>query len=369
MKYMLKNRLWVLCLLLPVLVLSACQTKEKEEVSLKENAAATAKEANFRTTTVERGDYIVENRASATLYYPIMTELSWDQEECRYQEILVANGDHVKKGDPLIRVSSEESTLPLEEKDKAIELLNEEFAAGKQQREEDISQMEKELRKQSSYAYVRMKKQIEFKKVQLEEYCFEMEVSLADLQKDRDKIVEAMEKTELIAPYDGVISEVPFAEPGQKVQVGQTLIRMYDPSTIVVGSENPNGAFAFGQRVTVNTRDHSYEGQVVAAAGVLPFKYQETHMVIKLDGDGIVDLKPGGSLFVTGDTITVKNVLIAGKAAFTLDGGKYYVQILDEDGSVHRRPVQLGSTNNNGNGTVVWIVDGLEEGDKLVISK
>jgi len=76
----------------------------------------------------------------------------------------------------------------------------------------------------------------------------------------------------------------------------------------------------------------------------------------------------GMPVTVTGNTEEIQNVTIVDRKAVELEEGEYYVQLM-EDGQVKKRFVTLGSANNNGNGSVVWIVDGIEEGDELALFK
>ena len=74
------------------------------------------------------------------------------------------------------------------------------------------------------------------------------------------------------------------------------------------------------------------------------------------------------SVTVAGITETIKDVLIVTRQAVELENGQYYVQLL-EDGVIKKRFVTMGCANNNGNGSVVWLVDGVEEGDVVVLFK
>ena len=98
--------------------------------------------------------------------------------------------------------------------------------------------------------------------------------------------------------------------------------------------------------------------------------YQNDYMIIELDSEEDAAFLAGrrsGTITITGVTLSVDDTLIAARAAFILSGGSYYVQILGEDGAVHLRPVNIGSVNNNGNGTDVWILEGVDEGETLVL--
>ena len=364
---MLKNK-YILWLLLAVVLLSGCGAKKQEKQADLKESSEKAQTANYRTTVVERGDYIVESKTGAIQYNPVIINLTWDKKDCRYQEYHVKTGDTVKKGDLLISFVSEESTLALEEKQLALEQLEKEYTAGKERRERDIDTAEKNLWKYSSYAYTRAKKEIELMELDLESFCYEMDFEKEQIEKAIAELEIKPEDLVLTAPCDGIIDKMPYADLGDKVPVGEPLIQMFDPATVVLGAENQNKVFAYGQKVTISSRERSVSGYVAAAGNALPIGYDLYYMVVRLDEGSVLDSNLGLSLQISGDTVTVHDVLLAHRSAFTLEGGKYYVQILEDDGSVHRRPVQIGSTNNNGNGEVVWILDGVEEGDTLILS-
>ena len=58
----------------------------------------------------------------------------------------------------------------------------------------------------------------------------------------------------------------------------------------------------------------------------------------------------------------LKNVLLVDKDAVQKEEGKYFVYLL-EDGVVHKRYVSLGLENKKS----VWILDGLSEGQELIL--
>ena len=252
---MLKNKFFPAILLAMTILLTACQAEKAEDPMLLEGTVQQAQEANFHTTTVTRGDYEIEARTGAATYYPVSAHLTWDRPDCRFDEILVGIGDEVKKGDTLITFLSEESTLQLESKEMELAELQETYAFEKERRERSIADAEKELWQYSSYAYARAEKELELQKVSYEAYQFQQDHAIQELEKELEKMREEAERTSLTAPYDGVIDKVPYLEPGDKVPVGETLIQMHDASKIALAAENPNGAFSYGQAVTITTRN------------------------------------------------------------------------------------------------------------------
>lgn len=373
MKSMCRNK-GFFCLLLTLtllLGLTACSEKKEQPAELIEQDVKTEKVSNDRLSTVERGDYIIESRTGGTIYFPVTAELAWDKEDFRYEEILVEKGDQVSEGDVLMSFVTDSENVQLEEDKLKLERLTEEKEVGIQERQEDIQKATEESWKMSSYAWVRQNCQIQSMQSALDQYICEMDYQIELLKEEISELEKEETERTITAPFNGVIDSVIIAEPGGKVKAGETLITINATDRIALAAENPRGVFQYHQAVTVTVGSQSYTGRVAAASNVLPADYQTEYMVIQFDeGQEVeIDTNHPYSIQIVGETTIARNVLIVDSNTLSLDGGKYYVQIMEDDGAIHRRPVTIGSSNMNGNGTVVWITDGVEEGDKLVVGK
>ena len=368
--YKSKARAGWLAAALCMIILTACSDTQTERADLIDTGEVVATEAHFRTTSVRRGTYAQESQTSGVVMFLIDSDLEWDQSDCRYEEICVNKGDKVAEGDVLIRFSSEKSQLDLEEMQLQLDRLKEEYETKIENWKEDIDTATRATWDLTSYAWVRADIEVQRLKAAYEQYCCDMDHQIEALKKSIAKRQEEADKNVLKAPFDGVIDTVPNSEEGSKVPVGETLISMHSETRVMVGADNTQGKFSYNQEVTVSVRESSFKGRVIAASNILPTSYRSDYMVIELESEEAAAFLAGrqsATITITGQTLSVDNALMASRQAFILDGGTYYVQVLGEDGAVHRRPVTIGSVNNNGNGTDVWILEGVDEGDTLVL--
>ena len=123
--YKSKARAGWLAAALCMIILTACGKPQAEETNLIDISNVVASETSFRTTTVRRGTYAEESQTSGVVRFPFSSDLEWDRPGCRIEEICVQRGDHVAEGDVLIRFTSEESLLDLEEMQLKLDRLKE----------------------------------------------------------------------------------------------------------------------------------------------------------------------------------------------------------------------------------------------------
>lgn len=360
-----------LALALCMIILTGCGKKQSAETDLIDPSTIVTTETNYHTTTVRRGTYTEESQTSGIVTFPVSSDLEWDRTGCRFAEYCVQKGNKVSEGDVLIRFTSEESLLDLEEMQLELERLQAEYETGIENWEEDIDAAVRETWDVKSYAWVRADLEVQRLEAAYAQYQCDMEHQIETLEKNIKKRQKEADKNVLKAPYDGVIDYITTAEMGTKVPLGTTLVSMHSETRIVVGADNASGKFSYNQEVMVRLRERSFEGRIIAASNILPTNCKSDYMVIELateEGVEFLTGRPAASITVTGETLSVEDALMASRSAFTLAGGTYYVQILEENGAVHQRPVTIGSVNNNGNGTDVWILDGVDEGDTLILT-
>lgn len=380
MSYMFRNsKRWILLAMCLLLLLPTGCTKEQEDtVELMSQELIVPEEANYKTATVEIGDYINQRTTSGSVGFLITTDLYWDKEGCRYQEVLVEKGAAVSEGDVLIRFTTDESEVNLEEKQLNLKRVQEEYAVTKSDKQKELAVAREGLNGLSSYEYQIAQQRCNALQTSYEQYCYEKEFQIQELKHSIEEMEEEMNRDSIKAPYDGIIEWMATCTVGDKVPVGTTLISMYSTDKIAVRAENPSGAFAYNQSVTLTagSKDNQmqYEGRIVSADNILPLDMQNQYMVIQVTSEIPQELLDMGnqllgmSVTVAGITETIKDVLIVTRQAVELENGQYYVQLL-EDGVIKKRFVTMGCANNNGNGSVVWLVDGVEEGDVVVLFK
>jgi HlyD family secretion protein len=183
----------------------------------------------------------------------------------------------------------------------------------------------------------------------------------------------ALNKTRLVAPFDGVITAV-NVDVGESVSgVVAEMISTDTLQLVLDVDEIDVGTLKVGQDAIVLVDawpDAPLTGQILSIApnanansntGVVNY---EAHVAIN---KAEVELRAGMSASATITTFEIKDVLIVPNAAIVPDRttGKYYVNVVAEDGTTTKVEVVIGSRANG----YTEIKSGLEEGDKVLIDE
>ena len=177
---------------------------------------------------------------------------------------------------------------------------------------------------------------------------------------------QQMERTEVRAPFDGVVSERKVS-PGDTAQVGKELLKVIDPGSMRFEgfvSADRGGELKVGQKVDLRingaTQSH-VEGRIrridVSAdpvsrqlAVLVDFDNKSQAGVAGLYGEGHVQT-------------TVSTVLMLGDADLQRDGDSVFAWVV-HGGKLHRQAISLGERDERSGKYVV--ASGLKSGDLLL---
>ncbi len=181
-------------------------------------------------------------------------------------------------------------------------------------------------------------------------------------------------KTSLIAPIDGVVTEVNI-KPGERppAQAAVILTDMSAYHITVEVDEIDIGRIARGQNVVITLDaipDKDFEGHVAdispgpiegTSSGIVAYE-----VTIALDGED-PRLLPGMTSDATIETDRLENVVVVPNRAVSIDrtSGEpvAYVEKVDEQGNPIRVKVELGLRDE----AVSQVLAGLDEGDQIII--
>jgi HlyD family secretion protein len=181
-------------------------------------------------------------------------------------------------------------------------------------------------------------------------------------------------KASLVTPIDGVVTEVNI-KPGERPS-GPAAVILTDVSAYHINVEVDEidiGRIARGQGVVIAIDaipDEEFTGHV---ADISPGPIQSTssgivayEVTIALDSDD-ARLLSGMTTDATIEIDRLENVLVVPNRAVSIDRSSgepvAYVERVDEEGNPVRAEVELGLRNE----TVSQVLDGLEEGDQVII--
>ena len=354
-----------LCLLLCLVMLfsSACA----ESGSLISDEMIQTETVNYsKTAVVELGEYKRDYNASASEYYPYTVTLAAEISNASFLKYHVSRSQQVKEGDILATFTLEVDEAATEAARLSLQRAKEAYTSGAESRSENIADMLKEQNTiRDSYERDLMTLRIRREQVAFEQYCYQQECTIERLERELAELEEANSSCYLYAPFDGTITAVNYKREGEKVYANEGLVTMYREDGMLLRISNDYLYFRYGMPVTVTlgpkTDQTVLQGRVVAADNVLSENRRLGHAFIEMEP--LEEERPRlNRLTVSGVSEKLSNVMVIPRRAVTMDGGKYYVSCL-VGGSLQKRYINVGLMNMSD----VWVLQGLEEGDTVII--
>lgn len=266
-------------------------------------------------------------------------------------EVLVAEGDHVGKGEVIARLDDTVLRAELAEQKAAVEQARAALEA-------------------AETASARAQKLIASNAISTEtaeERATTLKTSRAQLvqaQAAADNIAAQLARTEIRAPFDGTVSTRP-AVTGSIVQSGTELMKIVRNGKVEVAVQMPEkdlAAIAPGQAATITDASGKvFSGEVSSIAEKVDGTTRlGTVYVAPQDNSGL-----SAGMFARVSIITSSaQVLNVAESTLTWRDGKPGVFVVGQDGKVAARTVETGSRKDGR----VAIVSGLAEGDSVVVS-
>ena len=348
-------------------------------IYVKEEAMLAPDNANYKTAQVEVAEYVLTSQGAVDIGFPKAMDLCWDTEGTTMKELLVEKGQEVKAGEVLMTFEVATDEIALEELEIQLLRKQEDFARKKDVKEVELAEAEEETEEiQNEHSYRIAVLNVEKQRIDYEQYVYETEKSIKMLQEKITEKKETVANNKLVAPFDGVIASIVYFSEDEAIEVGEKLISMYKTDAVVLKVNNADEKLRYNMEVLVEitsiAKAQPRTGRVVSAPNILPADLQQDYARIVLDEEmSIEDYGyrggPGGRGFgftfkleYSAEYQELQNVLVVDKNALQRDEGKNFVYVL-EDGVVHKRFVSVGLSNKNH----AWILDGLSEGQSLIL--
>jgi len=253
------------------------------------------------------------------------------------QAVLVEEGDHVRKGQVLARLESDRERLEFHRASTESNRLSREAERASTLAARGL--VSKQATEQSQFAH-------------------EGQKAMADMA------ALALSKTEIRAPYDGVIGRR-YIKQGQWLATSQPAFDIADFSDLKARISVPERTAALmnpGQSVTLSADalpDASFSGRIARIAPVVDRQSGTVTATVAVQDDK--QLRPG--LFVRLDVhqAALKDVVVLPKSALMRLDGAYRVFVV-KNGKVEQRPVQVGLEQGN----TVQAIAGVSPGEQVV---
>ncbi len=194
------------------------------------------------------------------------------------------------------------------------------------------------------------------------------EVSTTTAQYDFESAEIRLAKMNIIAPFSGVIVELPYYTKGTRVTSGQAMVSLmsYDKMYVDINLPEKNiSEVKLGQDVLITNYTISEDTLVGTVSELSPMISSETRTFggKLLINNPELKLRPG--MFVKADIITAKKdsvVVIPKNIILTGNRGKY-VFVVERNSAADDRQIVTGIENSD----YVEVMEGLKVNDRLII--
>jgi HlyD family secretion protein len=364
-------------------------------------AAPTVDRSSVWIDTVKRGPMVRQVRGLGTL---VPEDIRWipANTEGSVEKILIWPGTKVEPGDVILELTSpelEQSAHEAESKAKGAEAELATMRATLQR--EVLDQESKTTAAHAAYEQAKMERQTndqlaknglvaalvyKSSKIKEEECAKSDEIEQKRLTFARDSIepqlaskqaavdqanqlaklkLDQVEALHVKAGMAGVLQQLPV-QIGQRVKIGDNLARVADPSKLkaqIKIAETQAKDIQLGQSVTIDTRNGIVNGKVIR---IDPSIQNGTRTVdASLEGDLPKGAVPDLSVDGTIELEKLENILYVNRPVHGQENSTVGIFKVDPDGAgASQVQVKLG----RGSVTTIEILDGLKEGDVVILS-
>jgi len=194
------------------------------------------------------------------------------------------------------------------------------------------------------------------------------EVSKTSAQYDFESAQIRLAKMNIVAPFSGVIVELPYYTKGTRVTSGQPMVNLMSYDKMYIDINLPEKSISevqLAQQVLITSYTIAEDTLIGTVSELSPMISAETRTFSGklLINNPNLKLRPG--MFVKADIITAKkdSVLVIPKSVILSGNRGKYVFVVERNSAAADRMITTGIENND----FVEVVEGLKENDKLII--
>lgn len=348
--------------------LTACAAKEQpaEELLQPQLQMKISENKSYETVTVESGDHVKQAQGSTSVMYLLQTPLSWDRDETYFVKSLVKRGDQVREGQVLMEFEVRGSKTHLQSLKLQAQRLYEDSEANKRTRLQALEEKKQQTVGLEAEALRVAELELEILQADYDAYVYQTNLQLSDLWKQIGEIEADLEDDVLVAPFDGVVQHVERMDEGDLVIPGQALVYVCSTDRLLLSAKDSTGNLRYNMPVTIETgvanKPVYLTGRVVAAPNVVPNGLSQPLTLIELD-DAVTEKDLNGSLKYRCTTEELINILAVDGDLVQKENDSCYVYVLEGD-TVQKRYLTVGTKNSD----AIWILDGLTEGQTVVVN-
>lgn len=354
------------CLIALLLACAPLSLAESESLISQDLIAADT--VNYRTITVERGDFAPTLTASCEEYYPETYSLGLEEGNAWFEKYYVSRGDEVKKGDVLASFTVETNEVELASL--RLDLQNAQKALENRMEEEEEAALERQrtlLKTSDSYEREMILLQSERAELVCEQFELNQLRTIAQIEEKIDEILARQAGNKIISPVDGIVLSVEHKREGRPVYAGEILVVVCGTDNMLVRVDNASGLFKYGMEipieVSINKERIQLSGRVVGADTLIPTNERSNKSYIRLDLPIDYEGKKPTRASAVAKQFSLTDVTLVKRSALKQHGVEYYVTVLS-DGVPIKKFVNCANFTNS---QMAWVLQGLEPGDEIII--
>lgn len=345
-----------------LLLFTGCADAVEEEVLLQTEDAFVQDGVELVTTQVQRGDFYDEMNFVGSAVYKNSTTLYFEEAPVTFGRFLVEEGEYVTAGQVLAECEVLLSEEEVGEKRREREEIQNTLLQVAECLTREIEQLEKEKKGLKGTELEICNLQIKKKELELQQYKEEAEQRLYTL--DHEIAVWEGEKSanQIVAPINGYIDKLAYVKEGEKLEEQRWMIRMHSEDEVYIQVSDKRGDLDCLMPVTVQANGTEfYSGVVVQADNVLGDGLVTQKAYVVLEDKSVVLSELKNIVVIVKKPVLEGTLLVERNAVYTSKGKKYV--LLVEDEVTKKRFVTVGPGSNS----TICILDGISEGDSVVI--
>ena len=353
---------------LALLLAAGCAAKPSETVDMSTRLADSGiaeKKTTYQTVTVEKQNMYRTLNITGDVTYRLVRPVRTGSSQLVLKEILVSRNQGVKEGDPVAVLQGIGSASDIRQKELELTALQ----ANMEERLAWYEEQIESIRDQAAYTKVRREireKQAESMETDRDLYALQTEARLKTMAASLEEMKAAAGEIILYAPLDGFVRSVNSRyKAGDILPAGTELCSINGTDSILLMGTSSSGCYVYGRElsVTVGRGDKARQvtGTIVSSPEVVPYRYRGSNIFVRVDPSALTGKNTQSSMEVS--CLILRDALVIPKNALTSEEGVSYVTILEGD-TPKKRPVLRGPAI----GTEVAILQGIQEGDQVVVS-
>ena len=271
------------------------------------------------------------------------------------REVLVREGEAVKAGQVVVKMDTSDYQARVEQARGALQASRGQLEIATKARDNNKALLDKGFISKTAFDNAESQYNI-------------AQANVESAKAALDVAQKALADTVVRAPITGLVS-MRMVQPGEKVSPDNRLLDVVDLTQMELEAAVPAGDIthvALGQEVQVKVEGmpKTLTGKVVRINPATQAGSRSIMAYIQIENpQGALRVGMFGEAQLT--TAKKSGVLTVPQAALHTDAGRHYVYAI-EDGKLARKPVTVGVYGDDGEGSAVEIVQGLESGAQIV---